>query len=463
MSRRSRLPLLAAAALVALATGAALAGPTIPGLPATPTAFPAHSVAASYQVFDAAGRATGKAKWHWNTVGGNCCEVYVSSTSKGQLLEFGGTEPYTSSDNGKTWQRVVFPTPLYNGEGAIVAGPNGNVYGIGWDPYTGDHLQGVRYTGSQKKWEVAEAPIHSPVFDREWITYAQGPFLVDGQKVPFITLVRGGTATKAVELIAKDGLSYTTVSDPGLDVMQDATEPGNFAIPVVKNPAADHWQPNGGAFTVPLNAGGVLLLNNSGDDLPCDAARLNPTSLKWQCVRLPFVPKGVIRQDSRGWLTMVSRAGNTLTVQTSRNGGRTWKGTELVPPARLKQISSSGDYFDVKVNGALGQAVVATRMVDSAGRNQDLVWRLDVRGAQPKVSTLYAAGLGNAEAAVGLVAGAAADRFDFPSVTLLPNGRIALAFSDATTPRHVPREGVPSTGSVTNPKGGHSPAMAILD
>ncbi|MDX6268714.1 MAG: hypothetical protein QOD70_3454, partial [Frankiales bacterium] len=118
---------------------------------------------------------------------------------------------------------------------------------------------------------------------------------------------------------------------------------------------------------------------------------------------------------------------------------------------------------DVKVNGKLGQAVVSTRVDNKAGRGQDLVWRVDVSKPQPRVLKLYGVGLGNAPTAIGLVAGLAADRFDFPSVALLPDGRIAVSFQDATTPRNIPVPGVPTTGQFLNPAGGHNPALAILD
>ncbi|MCU1590261.1 MAG: hypothetical protein JWP11_1517 [Frankiales bacterium] len=452
MNRRTRRLSLAVAALSALAIGSAIAGPPIPGAPATPKAYPSTSHAAAYRTFDAKGHVT-KTAWHWTATGGNCCETYVSTLGN-RLLEYGGSYPYYSDDHGKTWTQVDFLTPLYNGEGALVGGPGGDIFGIGWDPYTGDHLQGVRYTAASKKWEVAEAPIKTPFFDREWITYAKGPWTVDGATAPYITLVRGGTATKQVELISSDGMSYTTVTVPHDDITGD---PVRMSIPVVKNPAADDWQPNPGTFTVPLNAGGLLLLNNSEDALGCPAARLNASTLKWQCVTLPWTPKGVVRQDSRGWLTQVVRASNDeIDLQTSPDGGRSWKSIVLTAPMGGK-FEGGADFFDVKVNGKLGQAVIATRTDDKKSQGQDVVWRVDVSKAQPKLLATYAVGKGDISTIIG-VAGATADRFDFPSVALFPDGRIAVSFDDSTTPKSKVRDTVPAT----NPTG-HSPAVAILD
>jgi hypothetical protein len=453
--------LLLAGALVLAGSAAALAGPPVPGQKATPTPAPAERHAGTYKTYDASGRVVGTAKWHWTTAGGNCCEVYVSATSAGRLLEYGGTWPYYSDDRGKTWTRIVPVTPLRSGEGAIVAGPHGDVFGIGWDPYSGDHLQGLRYTASSKTWEVAEAPIKTPVFDREWITYVKGPFKDEsGATVPYVTLVRGGTVTKAIALLATDGLSYTTVTDPGQDA-SSGPEPRFFDIKVKANPDADWWQPNPGTFTLPMNAGGVLLFDNGEDSLGAPAAWLNPTSLKWERVRLAFTPTGTVRQDSRGWLTMVTRKGNDLTLALSSDGGRHWKDTTLVLPESHSKIEGSGDFFDVKVNGKLGQAVVVTRADNRGQLGLDLVWRVDIKHAQPKLIKTYAIGKGDLSTTIGVL-GSLANRFDFPSVALLPDGRIAVSFDDSTTPLWTSSDGLPTSGSITNPTG-HSPALAILD
>jgi hypothetical protein len=451
---RRRLPL-AVLAGSALAVGTAIAGPSVPTTAAAAKPYPSESHAAVYKTLDASGRAVGTAKWHWTPTGGNCCETYVA-TAGSRLLEYGGSLPFYSDDHGKTWTQVDFLTPLYNGEGALVGGPHGDIYGIGWDPYTGDHLQAVKYTAATKHWDVAEAPIKTPFFDREWITYAKGPFVLDGVKVPYITLVRGGTATKQVALISSDGLSYTTISDPNAEVSK---EPVRMTIPVVKNPDADNWQPNPGTFTTPLNAGGVLLINNTEDDLPCAAARLNASTTKWECVTLPFVPKGVLRQDSRGWLTQVNQTSrDELEVSTSSNGGRTWKTLTITAPDGRSFEEFADHPADVKVNGKLGQAVLSARLNDKKGFGQDVVYRVDVSKAQPRLLKTYAVGKGDISTIVGII-GALSDRFDYPSVALFPDGRIAVSFDDSTTPKAKTRDTIPSA---TNPDG-HSPAVAILD
>lgn len=430
-----RLPLVGIA-LSAVAVGTAVAGPSVPATPANAVPFPSTSNAATWTTYEPSGRVARAAAWHWTAAGGNCCETYVATTGK-RLLEFGGTQPFYSDDRGASWHRVDFLTPGVNGEGALVAGPGGDVFGIGWDPYAGDRLQAVRYTARTQSWEVAEAPLKTPFFDREWITYAKGPFVVDGVTVPFVTIVRGGGVTRSIELISGDGLSYTTLSSPGLEAGTPAVP---LTVPVVPNAAADDWQPNPGTHTVPLNAGGVLLLNNDSDQLPCPAARLNATTLRWQCVTLPWTPRGVVRQDSRGWLTQTRQLGPTqFELSLSPDGGRTWREVVLSTPGGG---AIDADFFDVKVSGRLGQAVVATRATNAAGQGQDLVWRVDVARRQPRLVRTYTVGAGDVATGSDITA-AAGDRYDFPSVALLPDGRIASSFFDRRT--------------------AGSPALAVLD
>jgi hypothetical protein len=234
-----------------------------------------------------------------------------------------------------------------------------------------------------------------------------------------------------------------------------------MTIPVVKNPAADDWQPNPGTYTVPLNAGGVLLLNNSGDSLPCAVARLNASTAKWECVSLPFVPKGVLRQDSRGWLTMVDQTSKTeISLKLSRDGGRSWNEMTLTTPNELK-IDGGDDWFDLKVNGKLGQAVIATRVNDRKSIGQDLAWRVDISKAKPRLLATYAVGKGDIPTGIGVVS-TLDDRFDFPSVALFPDGRIAMSFDDSTTPKSQGNNGLPTASGTLN-SAGHSPAVAILD
>ena len=79
-------------------------------------------------------------------------EVLQAVLSQGRLLDFGGTYINFSDDRGKSWKQVRPQTPLVNGEGTIDLAPNGDVIAIGWDPYSGDHLQSFKYEAFSGKW-----------------------------------------------------------------------------------------------------------------------------------------------------------------------------------------------------------------------------------------------------------------------------------------------------------------------
>lgn len=450
-----RLPALAiTASFAALAASFAAAGPTPDRPSAVITPATAQKVAAavhpaSYAVLDARGRRTGTANWRWTDIGGDCCETYLATTAKGRLLEFGGVVPFYSDDRGKSWWKVTPTTPLYNGEGALVA-VGDTIYGAGWDPYTGDHLQGFRYTAKTKTWEMSEVPMHSPFFDREWITYAKGPFTIGGTAYPFVTIIRGGGVTKSLEILSGDGLNYSTPSIPSQEAKN--TEPPYFVPKVVANPDADYWQPNPGTYTLPMTAGGVLLFKNGTDNFPCDAALLDQKTAKWGCVRLPWKPHGTVRQDSRGWLTQVQASRQAVTVDVSTNGGRAWRSTEItIPEGR----TLAGGAMDVKVNGKLGIAAISVRADDARG-GQDMVFVVDVKKPTPRFVRTYYVGRGDLKATSGLAS--SSYRFDFCSVAILPDGKLAVSFDDSTSPKHYPLDGK----GVTSSTGDHSPVLGVL-
>jgi hypothetical protein len=115
-----------------------------------------------YDTFAPDGTPMGTTQWRVASDTGNCCENYLSTTPDGRILDFGGTYPYLSDDAGQTWQRVEPVTPLVNGEGTISPAPNGDIVGIGWDPYSGDHVQAFKFDAEADRWLVAEQPLHTP-------------------------------------------------------------------------------------------------------------------------------------------------------------------------------------------------------------------------------------------------------------------------------------------------------------
>jgi hypothetical protein len=454
---------LAAALALGSVTGFAVAGP-VPPTPvsgATPhaVAVPVHT--SSYAVYDRHGR-QGKATWRISPAGGNCCETYVSATPSGRIVESGGTYPWYTTDEGRHWYEVKFDIPDQNdngptvagGEGASVVGAGGDVYGVTWDAYSGDHLQAYRYDAQTNGWQVADIVMKSPFYDRPWLTYARGPFMLDGTKVKQVLDVTGGGITKDIDTLSSDGLDY---GDPSYFSNEESQAPTAKArIKVARNPDADWWQPHPGTGTLPLTDGGVLRFFNTDDltgDTPCAVARLKPGNASWQCVKIPgstFQP-GVVRQDSRGYLTNVYPVdgGSALALATSRDGGAHWRTTTLRPPGPPRHLETSSLY-DAVANGKLGQAVVSARFDDARGFGQDVVFRVDIAHPRPQRLATYLVGKGDLNTAND-VTGSLGDRFDYESVTLLPDGHIAVSFDDSTCKQ-------PSTRNPDH----HGPQVAVL-
>jgi hypothetical protein len=94
-------------------------------------------------------------------------------------------------------------------------------------------------------------------------------------------------------------------------------------------------------------------------------------------------------------------------------------------------------------------AAVALRAHDAvSGNDQDLVYKLDISGLVPRVIRLYEVGLGDLSAVAGV---GNPVRFDFESVTIFPDGRVAVSFLDSTTTMHHPVHGTE----------GFAPAIAV--
>ena len=464
MNRRRHLGLgVAAAVALGSVTGFAVAGP-VPSTPvsgATPHAVALPVRTYTYAAFDRHGH-RGTATWRTSPAGGNCCETYVTATPSGRVVESGGTYPWYTTDEGRHWYEVKFDIPDQNdngptvagGEGASVVGAGGVVYGATWDAYSGDHLQAYRYTPQTNTWQVADIVMKSPFYDRPWLTYAKGPYSLDGSKTKQILDVTGGGITKDIDTLSPDGLDYSDPSYFSNEESQAST--ATMHIKVARNPDADWWQPHPGTGTLPLTAGGVLRFFNTDDltgERPCDIARLNPADSSWQCVKIPgatFQP-GIVRQDSRGYLTNVYSVDNgaALMLATSRDGGAHWRTTKLTPPGPARHLETPS-LFNVVANGRLGQAVVSARFDNAAGLGQDVVFRVDTAKPKPQRLETYLLGKGDLNTAND-VSGSLGDRFDYESVALLPDGRIAVTFDDSTCKQ-------PSTRNPAH----HGPQVAIL-
>ena len=368
---------------------------------------------------------------------GNCCETYLATDAEGRLLDYGGNYVNVSKDRGETWQEVRQSTQMLGGEGAIVAGPGGDVYGVGWDPYTGDVLVSMRYSPATGKWQTARMPLHSPFYDREWIGYVRGPIEINGDTFPFVIFVKGGFPSKEEWLYSTDGLTYLSISAKNAEAVVNGSTDEPLAVQ--PDPSFDLIQANGGMGLTPL--GGGRAIAEPDFDLAQEYHLLWP-DFHWTGYSFPDGIAGQIHSDSRGRLhNVVSQFEGTIAAgdtpqadqnrhfeyRLSEDGGRTWRATKVQMPDGF-QVRD----YDFRARGAIGLAAVAVRAKNyETGVERDLLYKLDVRGPQPALLRSYEVGLGD------LVTGdnvtSTDPRFDFESVVMFPDGRVAVSFMDSET------------------------------
>lgn len=427
-----------ALSLAGLAGFAVVALSAPPGaLPTTTSKMAEKPAIKTYKVVDAKGRKVGSAKWRVSTAGGNCCEVLVTATRSGRLVEFGGTYPIYSDDEGKTWTEVApavpstsrLPNPgprkIAGGEGTVVQSPDGDILGVGWDPYSGDRLQSFMYHAKDKKWYYQEAPLHEPFYDREWVAVAKGPYTIAGQTVPWVSMVVSNF-NRHIVLMSLDGLNYFRPTQRDLDAVANGTV--SKFLPTTPDPDLDYMQEQAQTGLGTL-AQGILSFDTTSE---CRTQTLQKDG-SWACFELPNEQEitGPLHTDSRGWVHEVIREADEFTWRTSRNGGRSWTTQKFVLPNDM--VSET---YDFKANGKLGIGVIATHAKKDDGTFQDVVFLLDIKSTKAKLKKIYYVGDGNLSSTVGLdvmtLVSGKSNRVDFTSVAILPNGKIAMSFADKT-------------------------------
>lgn len=429
----------AAAALLALLTAAgavAVASPgsasAVVGLPATVVPAGLASAPTTYPTTLADGTQT-STRWQVTKGSGNCCENHLAVTPGGRLLDFGGTYPHFSDDGGVTWSRVEPTTPLVNGEGTLAVAPNGDVIGIGWDPYTGDHLQAFKFEAASGRWLWAEQPLHTPFYDRQWVAVVPGPIVVDGQERPYAVVLRGGYPSKDVYQLSGDGLTYLTLSSKQLDAALGTAATGALAPQVSAH--TDYGQTPLASNLTPLGARAILTGRDLLSPLPpvttCPSSTfLAGASLTWSCYR-PAEGPSVLWQavDSTGRLhaTRWSMDG-TVEYVTSTDGGRTVQTSRVPLPEGFG--APRRDAVDIKANAAAGVVAIGVHASNATtGQSQDMVAEYRYVDGVPQFAALHRVGKGDLVSGSGV--SSTAPRFDFATVAVLPDGRIATSFNDS--------------------------------
>jgi hypothetical protein len=418
------------AALLALA---AFGGATVPlraqapplRLPATTVDYMPQIESLSYKVTNAAGEARGKAEWRVVRETGNCCENYLLATPGGTLIDLGGTYPRFTEDKGLKWKEVHPIEPLVNGEGAISNAPNGDIVGMTWDPYSGDHIVTFKYEAAEEQWYFSETKLHTPFYDRPWHAVIDGPFDIAGETVPYISVIMSNYMVgREFYMVSTDGLNYFIPNARWLDRRDGEI----VELEMRKDPWADFAQPQVESGVTPLPGGGALAIDVIGISLgqAAGTAYLKPPRFKWADHAMAAQP-GSILADSRAWLHQVDAniGERSFSFKTSVNKGKQWEG----PNIRLPKGFTVED-FDFKVNGALGIGVVAIHS-HNAKKNvdQDFVYRLDISEEVARLERIFYVGAGDKSVSSGV---GASLRFDFATIAILPDGTIATSFVDST-------------------------------
>ena len=394
--------------------------------------FETSSYLRSYPVLDETGDQVGMADYRIVNGTGNCCENYLAATSFGRIVDFGGTFPAYSDDYGLSWTRVT--VPLYYGEGAIVGAPGGDLLGVSWDPYGGDKLYAFKYTAAQDSWEWLPMPVHTPFYDRPWISVIPGPFEdIDAQ---YISVVRGGIPYTEPWLVSTDGLLYAETETSYLSEVMNGR---GGALSTTPSADLDWTQPIARALISPLGGGKATYPVERGTSTSSCERMVMSASRRWSCT-YEWDP-GTTVTDSEGRIHKVHVPGAPDSASSFKYGlsldGDSWHEIELSLPVDGDVVH----YHDHKANAELGIAVVAVHTRNlTTNRDGDYLFKLDVSGT-PRLVSIMQVGDAKADVYYGFdplceleIVGlydCPDSRFDFTSVVILPNGKIAVGFIDS--------------------------------
>jgi len=431
------------------------AGAAGPGLPANVVSYtPDLAYNHAFPTTDysgAAGGSEGTTSWRVVTGTGNGAEHWITGSPAGALLDLGGRYVNLTTDMGATWSSVQTPYPLVNAEGAIATAPNGDILGVTWDPYSGDHLLTYKYDAGTRAWSYLEDPLHSPFYDRPEINVIPGPITVGGTALPYISTI---SSHGSPIFYSTDGLTYDNPIQDGAAVTE--------WVPTKPSPALDwsqsqDWAPlhalgNGYALDMLAYGGGAE--DFSPADLTSQFNLFDPTDLSLHPLTLPngkSLPVD-LQVDSRGWLHTVTMRATGFDYGTSTDGGKTWQTLAVDFPGNDRLNSNTGGQVgDLRVNGALGIAAVLTRTDDGASApgkagdpEQDWMYKIDVSTSTPRLLRRYAVGLGNSTSDTQYhpTYETQGHRYDFASVAIMPSGRLVGTMMDESTVSGFPTTGI---------------------
>lgn len=419
--------------VVVLASVPWVASPT----EALPVALPATVVSVpmdvSYETYPSFASDGTEAQTAWRVVGGkststspgNYAEQYLSVTPSGRLLDF-STYPQFSDDRGETWFEARTSEPLFGNEGGIIAAPNGDVVAVDWYLEGGDRIVAFKYDHRTDEWTYSYAALHTPFADRPWLSIAPGPFELPGESepVPYLAVLRGGFPKgDPPYYTSADGLNYVY---PSYKSVEGAVATSDFPWPERKAPDMDYIQPQGQAAMFPSTRG--LVAGSVG--LAESWYEMTGPGVEWTKLQ-PRLEDGVLLTDSLGRLhhiTFGMELSSTFRYSMSSDGGKTWVEKSFDLPRGYYAATYLS--WDARTNAAAGVTAVAVHAL-STETSQDLVYKFSTASDEPELERVYAVGRGDILGDGGLAAETSAARFDFASVAIFPDGRVATSFEDS--------------------------------
>jgi hypothetical protein len=399
-----------------------------------------------------AGPRQGTTDWRVVSETGNAAELWFTITSTGRILDLGGRYVNYSDDQGLTWKSVRPQEELVNAEGSVIQAPNGDVVALTWDPYSGDRVVTYKFTKATNAWTYMYMAQHTPFWDRPSIEVIPGEFTDEfGDEVPYLTYTNGFPHTHWQ--YSYDGLNYTGISNRS----EEASDTASISswLDVEPDPMFDYIQPN-----QDLQQGLIPKFAPLGDgNAWSENLMFTAEDMKWHDWTTPEGEEisGSLQVDSRGWLHNVQRGSGGFLYRVSTDGARSWNELEV----------SGGQAADFRANGAAGIAAVAASKSIAGKGVQDYVYKIDISTPEPKLLLEYLIGEGNdsRSGGLGFYGGTGGHRWDFSSVGVFPDGRVAVTFMDAKTKIPFPSLANPATCAIEDqpdgPAGVGSPCRVV--
>jgi hypothetical protein len=460
--------LIAGVMAAAAGTVAAPRGHAAVGLPADLVPWSTTQATGTFATTQYAGGspATGQATWREVNNLGNGAEKFITTDQNGTIYDIGGRYLIFSKDGGATWTAVEPQQPLVNAEGALSVAPNGDIVGVTWDPYSGDQLFSYKYDAASGQWLWLQNPSKTPFYDRPELDVIPGPFTISNPSgvgtttVPYISLV---SSHGSPYVYSTDGLTYDNLVGTGAAVTQ--------WIPTTHDSNLDWdqtqiWSPMralGGGWALDYTSGGGAEDYSPTDNTTSSPLALfSPVDMSLHPLTLPDASSlsQNLHVDSLGRLhqVVIDRDGSGFTYSVSADGGQSWNALDTkFAPYNTINSNTGGQVLDFRVNAHLGEAALVTRTnagtaqspPHSGSPQQDWVYKFDITGAAPRLVTRYVLGQGNNTVDTAYIGTyeTSGHRYDFASLAMLPDGRVATSFMDESTVMPFPTTGLPIVAS----------------